>query len=84
MAPFYSQTNYLEIKRHTYTIGDIGNGTREVGEQTNQKAGNHCRKICKRSNLKSKQYYLRPESYLRYLKRYETISLFWSNRCFSE
>ena len=42
MAPFYSQTNCLEIKRHTYNIGDIGNGTREVGEQTNQKAGNVC------------------------------------------
>ena len=45
MAPFYSQTNYLEIKRHTYTIGDIGNGTREVGEQTDQKAGNTCRNL---------------------------------------
>ena len=45
MAPFYGQTNCLETKRHTYNIGNIGNGTREVGEQTNQKAGNHCRNL---------------------------------------
>ena len=45
MAPFYSQSNCLEIKRQTYNIGDIGNGTREVGEQTNQKAGNSCRNL---------------------------------------
>ena len=45
MAPFYSQTNCLEIKWHTYNIGDKGNGTREVGEQTNQKAGNSCRNL---------------------------------------
>ena len=45
MAPFYSQTNCLEIKRRTCNKGDIGNGTREVGEQTDQKAGNSCRNL---------------------------------------